>query len=181
MNKVLILYGSSSPAGNTKKSVDILMEDMNGESIDVAGSGMTPYDYNAKNAQDEFYRISLKMIEADIIVFATPVYWYAMSAQMKIFFDRLSDLITIRKRDGRALAGKKTFLIANGTDTALPDGFEVPFMRTSDYFNMEYGGACYVYTGKNEDLSLKSWDGLLEFRQKILSRKGTMALSKVAK
>ena len=49
---------------------------------------------------------------------------------MKTFFDRLSSLITIDKAKGRALAGKAAWLIATGVEEYLPDGFEVPFVRT---------------------------------------------------
>ena len=46
--------------------------------------------------EDEFLKIIQAMIESDVIVFATPVYWYAMSGSMKIFFDRFSDLISLK-------------------------------------------------------------------------------------
>lgn len=38
--------------------------------------------------KDDMEEILAKMKEADIIVLATPVYFYSMSAQMKIFIDR---------------------------------------------------------------------------------------------
>lgn len=33
------------------------------------------------------------MIEADLVVFATPVYWYAMKGPMKDFLDRFSKFV----------------------------------------------------------------------------------------
>lgn len=38
--------------------------------------------------KDDAAEIIAKMLEADVIVMATPVYFYAMSAQMKILIDR---------------------------------------------------------------------------------------------
>jgi multimeric flavodoxin WrbA len=67
-----------------------------------------------------------------------------MSSQMKTFFDRTSDLITIRKDLGRGLEGKETFLVSTGTQASLPEGFEVPLKRTSEYFNMKYRGHLYL-------------------------------------
>jgi multimeric flavodoxin WrbA len=61
------------------------------------------------------------MIEHDAIVFATPVYWYAMSGLMKVLFDRFTDLVTVRKDLGRRLRGRRVFLIACGTDPDLPN------------------------------------------------------------
>lgn len=105
------------------------------------------YSYGHLNAEDAFGAIADAMAAAEKIVFATPVYWYAMSAPMKVFFDRLTDLTENRKAQGKALTGKSTWLMATGTDPELPLGFEVPFARTSDYFGMIYRGFAYLYTG----------------------------------
>jgi multimeric flavodoxin WrbA len=90
--------------------------------------------------------VAEKMETAERIVFATPVYWYAMSGELKVFFDRLTDLLTTHKSIGKALKGKKTYLIATGSDPELPEGFEVPFRSTSAYFDMSYEGALYKAT-----------------------------------
>ena len=50
---------------------------------------------------------------------------------MKVFFDRLTDLVTFKKEVGRSLEGKSTYLISAGGEAQLPEGFEVPFTRTS--------------------------------------------------
>lgn len=86
------------------------------------------------------------MIEHYAIVFATPVYWYAMSGLMKVLFDRFTDLVTVRKDLGRQLKDRRVFLIACGADPDLPEGFEVPFRRTADYLAMKYCGSFYVQT-----------------------------------
>lgn len=38
--------------------------------------------------KDEMARLAQKLLEADVIVLATPVYFYTMSAQLKTFIDR---------------------------------------------------------------------------------------------
>ena len=92
-----------------------------------------------------------------------------MCAQMKIFFDRTSDLITVKKEIGRRLSGKNTYLIANGTGECLPEGFEVPFKRTSNYFDMSYKGSLYLHTGKDEDLKQSTWGSIDEFQKLIIN------------
>lgn len=44
--------------------------------------------------QDDVKGILEKMIQKDVIVFATPIYYYEMSGQMKTFLDRTNPLFT---------------------------------------------------------------------------------------
>jgi multimeric flavodoxin WrbA len=94
-------------------------------------------------SDDDFLEIAKTMQRVENIGFATPVYWYSMSASLKNFFDRLSDLLSTHKSIGRSLKGKKTFLISTGSDPALPPGFEEPFRLTSEYFEMVYQQTYY--------------------------------------
>ncbi len=174
-NHVLIIQGSSRSDGETAKSVECLTKGTGAEVIDLLKLSMAFYDYNYKNAQDDFVPVSQKMIAADKIIFATPVYWYAMSAPMKILFDRFSDLVRVRKQEGRALAGKEIYLLANGTDDDLPPGFETPFLKTAEYLAMHYRGAYYLHTGKNEVLREKTWKGMDIFKRSVFRHDCTLS------
>jgi hypothetical protein len=74
-----------------------------------------------------------------------------MRREMKIFVDRLTDLITIRKDLGRMLHGKSLAVIASGSDPCAPEGFESPFRLTGEYLGMNYIGSHYVQM--EDDLS----------------------------
>ncbi len=167
MPKVLVIMGSSRSDGETAKSVDVLIKGQDAEVIDLLKYDIGFFDYDHKNTNDAFFDISKKMFAADKIVLATPVYWYAMSALLKMFFDRLSDLITVRKSDGRLLAGKHVYVLANGTDKDLPEGFDVPFKRTADYFDMNYVKLKYLYTGDDKEFLSSSWNTFLSFQKEI--------------
>jgi hypothetical protein len=54
------------------------------------------------------------------------------------------DLLSTHKPIGKSLKGKSTFLISTGTDPELPEGFEIPFKLTSEYFEMRYQKAFYL-------------------------------------
>ena len=95
---------------------------------------------------DQYFILVDKLLLHETIVFATPVYWYAMSGLLKSFFDRFTDLVTIRKTLGRQLKGRKILVIAVGADEDLPAGFEVPFQRTANYLDMTYDGLVYHST-----------------------------------
>ena len=47
---------------------------------------------------DDANEIMLKMKEADVIVWATPVYYYEMSGQMKTLIDRANALFSLGKK-----------------------------------------------------------------------------------
>lgn len=98
--------------------------------------------------RDDFGKVAEAMVAHAVIMFATPVYWYAMSGRMKILFDRFTDLVTVRKDLGRQLKGRSIFLLACGSEAQLPEGFEAPFRETAAYLDMGYGGACYGQTNK---------------------------------
>lgn len=51
---------------------------------------------------DDFKLVMEKMLDSDIIVFLTPVYWYSMSGRMKNLIDRLTSLENVNKMlDGK--------------------------------------------------------------------------------
>jgi multimeric flavodoxin WrbA len=143
----LVILGSARPDGETRRAVDIAFAPGAVDLVLLPDFTIGGYDYKHFNTDDAFGGIAQKMAEADKIVFATPVYWYTMSAPLKIFFDRLTDLTENLKSLGKNLAGKQVWVIASGTDATLPEGFEVPFARTAGYFNMTYRGCAYLYTG----------------------------------
>ncbi len=102
----IVILGSSRSDGNTRRLLDLVLNDRPIEVIDLARLNFGYYDYQHRNAEDDFARLAPKLIEARAIIFATPVYWYAMSAPLKTFIDRLSDLLEVLKEIGRALAGR---------------------------------------------------------------------------
>lgn len=165
--QVLVISASPHSGGETAKAVAALIDGTDAAHIDLMDYKISHYDYGHANAVDDFVAVSARMLTATDIVFATPVYWYAMSGPMKVFFDRLSDLITIRKDEGRALKGRRVWLLANGAEAELPEGFTVPFRRTAEYFDMDYKGHHYLYTHKDDALKQQTWSALNAFKQDI--------------
>jgi len=60
--------------------------------------------------KDDMAELLSKMIEADVIVMATPVYFYTLSAQMKTFIDRCCAKYT-------QITGKDFYFIITAADT----------------------------------------------------------------
>ena len=151
-SKTLIIMGSARSDGNTRKIVEAIIHKTNADFIDLNAYKISYFDYEHGNKADDFVEIATKMTNYEQIVFATPVYWYAMSAQLKTFFDRLSDLLTIRKPLGRQLrGGKKMYSIACSSDAIDYEGFTMPFKNTAEYLGMEYGGHLHSWYDEEKD------------------------------
>ena len=165
-NKTIIIFSSSRSHGHTRKALDELMKDDLFPLVDLSDLKITPFDYEHRNANDDYIPLMEKIITFDHIILATPVYWYTMSAQMKIFIDRLSDLLTIRKDIGRQLKGKKVSVLAS-YGNSLPCGFELAFSQTCAYMKMIYCGCFFYYSGTDEKRAQKN-NAIHDFKRKVL-------------
>jgi multimeric flavodoxin WrbA len=168
MTLPLVILGSARPDGETRKAVEIAFPHGAIELVVLPDFTIGGYDYTHGNEGDGFDGIAAKMAAADAIVFATPVYWYAMSAPLKIFFDRLTDMTENLKSLGKSLSGKPVWVIATGSENELPEGFEVPFARTADYFGMTYRGCAYLHTGETMSRRTDTERTLIQFGEKII-------------
>lgn len=100
-NNPIIILGSSRSDGDTLQAIKAVTKERTVPIIDLKNLNISPYDYAYENKHDDFITLAEKMVQHNPIVLATPVYWYTMSALMKTFIDRWSDLLDIRKDLGR--------------------------------------------------------------------------------
>ena len=146
-DKPLVILASARKNGDTKTFLKKIFTDEDYKLIDLLDFHISAYSYlDDYPSTDDFLKITDELIKHKVIVFATPVYWYAMSGIMKTFFDRFTDVVTTKKHLGRQLRGKSTFLVAVGAEEELPNGFEIPFKLTSDYLQMKYQHCIYYST-----------------------------------
>lgn len=151
MKKSVIIQGSSRSTGDTSIIANYLATKFHIDVIDLSTKSIGHYDYEYKNADDDFIPIITDIIENyAIIIFATPVYWYSMSGIMKAFFDRISDLIRIHKDLGRQLRGKNMAMISISNSDDLVKGFNMPFEASANYLGMTYLGD--IHTWVEDDL-----------------------------
>ncbi len=148
--RILLIVGSSRKEGNTWSVAEFLSDRTGAELIDLSELNISYYDYEHENQQDDFMEVARKMTDSAVIILATPVYWYSMSAQMKTFIDRWSDLLTIRKDLGRQLADKKLVLISCGSWEEPGQGFALPIKQTADYMRMQFAGYFHTWLTDNE-------------------------------
>ena len=123
MKKGIILLGSSNSNGETFMAAEYLHNHTNYTLIDLKTKNIKPFDYEFNNQTDDFIPLIKEIVTSyEIIIFATPVYWYTMSGTMKVFFDRISDCLKIEKETGSSIADpgrgsskKRNRVVANTT------------------------------------------------------------------
>ncbi len=140
----IILVGSSRSPGNTLALSRVFAEQIQATVIDLSMYDIAQFDYEFKNRDDDFLPLMKQVLQFDRIVLATPMYWYAPSARMKTFMDRISDLLKVDKDLGRQLRGKKAGLLGTGCDAVPAHCFEEVFKLTFAYLGMQYQGMLYA-------------------------------------
>lgn len=139
MKKGIIILGSSNSQGDTSKMASFISEKTGFQIVDIKTKNIAEFDYEFKNKDDDFHPLMKQMVDNyELIVFATPVYWYAMSGYMKTFFDRISDCLKTEKDTGRKLRGMEMAVVSCGSDEELMNGFQMPFKESAKYLGMKY-------------------------------------------
>ena len=164
MKKVIIL-GSSRNNGETKKVVSELIRISDWDLIELTDYNISHFDYEHSNRNDDYIDL-LKRITADydVLIFATPVYWYSMSGRMKVFFDRITDLLRIEKDIGRQLRNKYMAVISCSNGNNLEDNFWLPFKKSAEYLGMHYLTDLHTYQDTLDT------DKIAEFKRRIDER-----------
>ena len=144
--KTILIQGSSRSFGNTHKIVQVFREKWTCDFVDLKQKNIGQFDYQHANKTDDFFPLIREIIgNYDLILFATPVYWYAMSGIMKRFFDRITDLLTLEKETGRKLRGKSMGAICCGSEALETEGLFVPFEESAAYLGMHYVGHLHTW------------------------------------
>lgn len=142
----VIIQGSARSKGNTNIIARFIQKETGFDIIDLRTYRIGPFDYEFANSDDDFLPLMQEIVNTyDTIIFATPVYWYAMSGIMKNFFDRISDCLKTHKDMGRQLRGKSMGMISCGSDAQVIEGFEMPFEKSAHYLGMHYLGSTHTW------------------------------------
>tara|TARA_R110002073_G_scaffold72537_1_gene177710 strand:+ start:743985 stop:744506 length:522 start_codon:yes stop_codon:yes gene_type:complete len=144
-NKAVVVNGSSRIDGDTSKVIKYLNTTYQFDIVHLKSKNIGHFDYEFNNADDDFIPLMEELINYEVIVFATPVYWYAMSGLLKVFFDRISDLLETHKTLGRKLRGKQIAVLSVSNANDLKTGFTMPFIESANYLGMPYLGAIHAW------------------------------------
>jgi len=131
--KIMVICGSPRPKGNTNtvadwfieaaRSAGAEVEKINAAAMKYEGNGCTSCGGCQKIEEyrcvidDEATPVLARMPQADVLVFASPVYFFGPTAQIKPILDRTYSLFKFDPNTGKAtspLRGKRIVLIATG-------------------------------------------------------------------
>ena len=159
--KVLVLLGSPRQKGNSAILAEQITkgaksEKAKVETIYLHGKDIAPCKAcmscqkkksKACSIQDDMQEIYPKLVESDAWVIASPVYWFTMSAQTKIFMDRCFGLTAYHKDPfrGKQIAIAMTYgaedPVASGCVNALRTFQDAYAYTESPIVGMVYGSA----------------------------------------
>lgn len=156
--RIVIVKGSPREKGNTAILADRVAEGAKAagayvESFYLHGMDISPCDgcdacqgepYGGCVVSDDMQLLYPRILDADAIVIASPVYWFTVSAQTKLFMDRCYALFDA---DGHLLRGKKIGIVMTYGDTDPFDSGAVNAFRTFQdafrYVDAEIVGMVY--------------------------------------
>jgi multimeric flavodoxin WrbA len=146
MLSTIALLSSSRRLGNTGRLIDRIALELDIEVVDLASLRMSSYDYSHLNRDDDFEPLMKRVLVYDQIIFATPIYWYAVSPEMKVLLDRISDLLELPDLlcEGRRLRGKNAYVVCTSISDEPSAAFMGAFLETFDYLGMHFGGVVHV-------------------------------------
>lgn len=140
--KIVVITGSPRKNGNIFAMTDAFIK-----AAEAKGHTVTRFDAAMKNVggchacetcfkigkacsfDDDFNTIAPAILEADAVVFTTPVYWYSIPAQIKGVIDKLFSFVV----GGKDIAGKECALITccEEDDMSVMDGVRIPLERSA--------------------------------------------------
>ena len=150
--KTVILFGSPRKDGNTRQLVNVFSETLKKKGHDVRLLYLN--DMNVRPCQgclacaakgvckinDDMNDIRKYMLDSDLIVYATPTYWWGPSSQLKVVIDR--GVAFFDPHYNSRIKGKKAVTLSTCADTST-DTFAPMldmFTRTFDALGLTYLG-----------------------------------------
>lgn len=170
---ITCLFGSSRYNGNSKIIVDYLLDETNHQIINLFDKNIEKVkdhrhldDTSLNLYHDDYSSVLKSVIDADTIIFSTPLYWYSMSASLKLFIDRWTESLREEDRsDFKDEMAKKRYIVVivggdNPTVKSKPliDQFELifEFMHIKNYSFLVGEGVAPLDILKDENIIKKA-------------------------
>lgn len=148
---IAVIYGSTREKGNTEWLTEYVISGLPVEKIYLRDYNILPIkderhtEAGFQPVLDDYQVVIEQVLKHEILIFATPIYWYSMSGTMKLFIDRWSQSLRDKHlpdfREG--LSKKKAYVIAVGGDN--PSIKALPLLQQFQYIFDFFGTAFEGY------------------------------------
>ena len=171
-NKILIVSGSPKKEGNTASLIQWFAEGASskGAELETVMAAFLKYKTNGclgcRKCQssekfecavdDDARPVLAKIAASDVLVMATPLYFFGASAQLKMIFDRMFSLYKWDNAAGTyksPLLGKTMVLLASAYEDVGLEALEKPFALTAAYTKMKFHSLLVKNAGVSGDLA----------------------------
>ena len=153
--KIVVVTGSPRNNGNSFARTDAFIKAAEGQGhhvtrvnaakMNIGGCQACETCYKTGKAcsfDDDFNLIAPAVLDADVVVFSMPVYWYSIPAQIKAVIDKLYSFCVA----GKDIAGKECMLIAccEEDDMSVLDGVRIPVERSAALMKWKMAGEVLI-------------------------------------
>lgn len=146
--KITVIYGSSRKNGNSELLANTALNGIRYDEIYLADLHINQIvdQRHEKDGftvmEDDFDQIIRQLLQTDILILATPIYWYSMSGMMKNMVDRLSQAIRDKRYPSFAESIKsiQVIVLAVGGDKPRQKGLPMiqQFQYIFDFLQMAF-------------------------------------------
>jgi multimeric flavodoxin WrbA len=156
---IMILCGSPRRNGNTNRVVKWFAEGASAAGAEVEIVDTARMNYKTRGCiacmgcqgseefqctiEDEAQPVIARIPEADVLVMATPVYWFGPTAQLKLFMDRMFSLVKEGANEGEFThpLGGKTMGLISTAGGEIDGGLSIVdemFHTAAQFLDMKY-------------------------------------------
>ncbi|OAO89105.1 hypothetical protein AXX17_ATUG04560 [Arabidopsis thaliana] len=147
---IVVLYGGSRTGGNTELLTERALQGLTAERLHLRDYAVQPI-HDLRHApggfqpvEDAYDALIDRVLRHDVLLFATPIYWYGMSGHLKNFIDRWSQTLRDAQRPAfkETMAAKTAYVVMVGGDHPRIKGLPLvqQFQYIFDFMGIEYGG-----------------------------------------
>lgn len=87
MKRILFINGSPNRNGNTTAMAKRMLSGKKYETLNLVDYKIYPLGQSFND--DQFSEVMQRMLEADVLVMGSPVYWHSMTGQFRTLLDRI--------------------------------------------------------------------------------------------
>ncbi|WP_462159674.1 flavodoxin family protein [Pseudoalteromonas sp. GB56] len=156
MSGYIIIFSSARRKGNTYTAAKTLASRLGAQTLYLDDYKINAYDYEAVQHNDDFTELMEQLLKFEHWVFASPVYWYNTTIDIKNFFDRITDYMNDEQLQPQLRQLRKKHMSVLSTSNAIEgvDAFVAPFKLTANYLGMSFKTHYHARSNKPNEITI---------------------------